>query len=117
MASAQPEKVTWTASWDGRVKFAPLSNNLCSSSSPELKVGKGGSSAGAEDAAATVESTVNWRGSQKSEQEDSENEGVSKPVGTGEGEGDRDGQEMLAERRSELVVSEGGWINTAPVIG
>lgn len=114
MASTQLEKVTWTASWDGRVKLAPLSNSFCSSSSPELKVGRGGSSAGAEGAAATAESTVNWRGSQKSEHS---NEGVSKPVGTGEGEGDRDGQEMLAERRSELVVSEGGWINTVPVIG
>lgn len=79
-------------------------------------MGKGGSSAGAEDAAATVESTVNWRGSQKSVQGDSI-EGVSSPVGTGDGDGDRDGQEMLAERRSELVVSEGGWINTVPVIG
>jgi hypothetical protein len=59
VVSAQLEKDTWTASWDGSVKFAPLSNNLCSSSSPELKVGKGGSSAGAGGAAAMVESTVN----------------------------------------------------------
>ena len=81
---------------------------LCSSSSPEHKVGKGGKSM-----AIWLEfcvSTKRFRGSQKSI---SVVELMVLDCESGDGEGESEGQELM-ERGSEawLAVTDGGWINT-----
>ena len=87
---------------------SPPRINLCSSSSPEHRVGKVGKSTAVAMLFVFRVSTNRFRGSQKSKSVSDMTE-----CGTGEGEGERDGQELM-ERRSEawLPISEGGWINT-----
>lgn len=81
---------------------------MCSSSSPEHRVGKGGNSRATLLKLEVGESTSKLRGSQKSIL-------VSEMAdrGIGEGDGESEGQELI-ERRSDvkLVVTDGGWINT-----
>lgn len=99
--------------WDsGLIRMESLpKRNLCSSSSPEQSVGKGGKLSATPVKLEVGESTMRLRGSQKSalvfEMADR---------GTGEGDGESEGQELI-ERRSDvkLVVTDGGWINTVIV--
>ena len=78
--------------------------SLCSSSSPEQRVGKVGKSPAAPGRVLVAVPTRRLRGSQKLKS-------VVDTIGCGigEGEGERDGQDSM-ERRSEawLAVTEGG---------
>ena len=77
---------------------------MCSSSSPEQSVGKGGKSTATLLKLEFGELLIRFRGSQKSY---SMSEVAER--GFGEGEGEREGQELI-ERRSEdlLAVTERG---------
>ncbi len=94
---------------------APVSANLCSSSS-KARVGKGGNSLGFETMATdSPDPTVRCRGSQQSKLDGLEGCGVEQ--GTGEGEGERDGQEILAEKSSgssSWLDTDAGWMKTSP---
>ena len=104
MASVQPENGACVLSGVERVRSDPPRTNLCSSSSPEQSVGRGGKSAGA--AGDVPGWTVSCRGSQKSELDGSVGRlvgcwDVIKDVGTGEGDGEREGQDALADSSSD----------------
>ena len=88
--------------------MSPPRISLCSSSSPEHKVGKVGKSGVTDELTGLSESTSKLRGSQKLNcvSEDTD-------CGTGDGEGESDGQALM-DRRSEawLTGADGGLINT-----
>ena len=97
----------------GLIKIGSLpKRSLCSSSSPEHRVGKGGKSRATLLKVEVGESTNRLRGSQKSILLLSE----MVDRGIGEGDGESEGQELI-ERRSDvkLVLTDGGWINTVIV--
>jgi hypothetical protein len=102
-------------SFTGKVTEA-LPRTARGASSSHVSVGRGGRSWGV---GTLTDSTVNWRGSQKSEPTELTDSAVKawewarNSEGTGDGEGESEGQEV-AERRSDvwLAVSDGGWMNT-----